>query len=124
MAVPSTSRADSGKGRFILNQLGYEVSLAYSGAEALTVFSDSHERFDLVITDYIMPEMTGVTLLQELRKIRPEIPVMVYTGFSQRLDTQRAESLGIDAVLLKPLVRDDLAQAIDQVLANRRHSTS
>ena len=109
---------------FMLSQLGYEAVLAKSGPEALTTFRTSPDRFDLVITDNIMPEMTGITLLQELRKIRPDIPVIVYTGFTRSIDAHQAESLEIDAVLLKPLDLDDLGLAIHQVLEKRRNPAS
>lgn len=104
----------------MLRHLGYEAVLAKSGAEALAAFRTSPDRFDLVITDHIMPEMTGIMLLHALKTIRPHLPVMVYTGFAHSLEAQQAGSFEIDAVLRKPLVRDDIDRAIRQVLAKRR----
>lgn len=109
---------------FMLRELGYETILAKSGHEALRTFGASPECFDLVITDNFMPEMMGVALLLEMRKIRPDIPVIVYTGFSHSIDDRRAESLEIDAVLVKPLSRPQLDRVIHQVLAERRHLPS
>ncbi len=108
----------------MLSQLGYEVVLTKSGPEALAIFRTSPNRFDLVITDNIMPEMTGTTLLQELRKIEPDFPVIIYTGFTHSIDAYQVESLEIDALLLKPLDLDDLGLAIRQVMEKRRNPVS
>ena len=108
----------------MLSQLGYDAIIVQSGPEALTTFGASPERFDLVITDNRMPEMMGTTLIEELRKIRPHTPVIVYTGLTQSLDTQRIESLEIDALLLNPLDLEDLGLVIRQVLEKRRTPVS
>ena len=87
--------------------------------EALEAFRAQPDRFDLVITDQTMPDMTGDVLVCALRQMRPDLPIIVCTGFSQRLMAGPAEAIDIDAVCLKPLVARDLARTIRQVFAQR-----
>ena len=104
----------------IVKGLGYEVVACTSGSEALHVFLQTPDSFDLVITDQTMPYMTGEGLAQELRRLRPDIPIILCTGFSHVMHAERARELGIDAFLMKPLAMQELAQAIQQVMAARR----
>jgi CheY-like chemotaxis protein len=90
-----------------------------SSVEALKAFHDHPDRFDLVITDQTMPHMTGDVLAQALCHMRSDLPIILCTGFSQRIMAEQAETLGIDAVCLKPLVARDLARTIHQVFAQR-----
>jgi YesN/AraC family two-component response regulator len=78
------------------------------------------QRFDLVITDQTMPTMTGEMLARELRRIRPDIPIILCTGFSHLMHAEKAQAMGIDAFLMKPIITQELAQAIQQVLAQRQ----
>jgi CheY-like chemotaxis protein len=102
-----------------LEHLGYSVVVCTSSLEALDVFRAAPQRFDLVITDYTMPTMTGEVLAYELRRVRPDIPIILYTGFSDIMMAERAQALGIDAFVLKPVRVRDLNLAIRQVLAQR-----
>jgi len=111
-------------GEAILRRLGYEVVICTSSTEALDVFRAAPQRFDLVITDQTMPHMTGERLAQALRRLRPDIPIILCTGFSHVMHAERAQELGIDAFLMKPLAMQDLAQTIQQVMAARRRSLS
>ncbi len=77
------------------------------------------QQFDLVITDQTMPNMTGEMLVPEIRRIRPDIPVILCTGFSHTMNAAKARSMGIDAFLMKPLVIRDVAVTIQQVLAGQ-----
>jgi len=104
-------------GEAILRRLGYEVVVCTSSTEALEVFRVAPQRFDLVITDQTMPHMTGERLAQALRRLRPDIPIILCTGFSHVMHAERAQELGIDAFLMKPLAMQDLAQTIQQVMA-------
>jgi len=104
----------------VLTQLGYDVAAYTSSAEALAAFQATPHHFDLVITDYTMPQMTGEVLACILRSLRPDIPVILGTGFSHTIDAEKATALGIDAFLMKPWTARDLAQTIAQVLAQRR----
>jgi PAS domain S-box-containing protein len=103
-------------GRHALERLGYRVRALTSGPEALELFTGHPDDFDLVITDYTMPQITGLDLARELQKIRPDIPIIMCTGFSGQLTAQRAQEAGIKRLLVKPLVRRDTALAVRQVL--------
>jgi two-component system, cell cycle sensor histidine kinase and response regulator CckA len=109
-----------GLGQEILMLLGYDVVVCTSSVEALEVFRMAPQHFDLVITDQTMPHMTGEELALELRRLRSDIPIILCTGFSHIMQAERAQELGIDAFLMKPLAMQDLALAIQQVLASRR----
>ena len=102
-----------------LARLGYEVVSSTSSAQALAVFQRMPQHFDLVVTDQTMPQMTGERLAQELRRIRPDIPIILCTGFSHVMNAAKAQALGIDAFCMKPLVAQELALTIRQVLAHR-----
>jgi CheY-like chemotaxis protein len=111
-------------GEAILRRLGYEVVACTSSTEALEVFRAAPQRFDLVITDQTMPHMTGERLAQALRHLRPDIPIILCTGFSHDMHAERAQELGIDAFLMKPLAMQDLAHTIQQVMAVQHRSLS
>jgi len=100
----------------MLERLGYQVTSRTSSIEALEAFRDSSDKFDLVITDMAMPNMSGDKLSAELTKIRPDIPVLLCTGFSETMSGEKAISLGINGFLLKPIVMKDLAHKIREVL--------
>ena len=100
----------------MLERLGYQVTSHISSLEALEAFRTNPDKFDLVITDMAMPNMSGDKLSIELTKIRPDIPVLLCTGFSQTMSVEKAISLGIKGFLLKPIVMKDLAQKIREVL--------
>jgi len=104
-------------GQIALERLGYDVTVRTSSVEALEAFRAAPHSFDLVITDYTMPNMTGAVLARELRGLRPDIPIILCTGFSHAMNAQKAHSLGINAFLMKPLVLRDLAITIQRVLA-------
>jgi len=107
-------------GHALLTALGYEVVAVTSSLEALAVFQAAPERFDLVITDYTMPQLTGEALAQALRGIRPALPIILCTGFSETMTAGKAQALGIDAFCLKPVVLQELGQTIRRVLRQRR----
>jgi CheY-like chemotaxis protein len=111
-------------GEAILQRLGYEVVVCTSSTEALEVFRAAPQGFDLVITDQTMPHMTGERLAQALRRLRSDIPIILCTGFSHVMHAERAQELGIDAFLMKPLAMQDLAQTIQQVMAARHRPLS
>ncbi len=100
----------------ILEQLGYRVETRTSPAEALELFKARPDRFDLIITDMTMPHMTGDRLAEELMKIRPDIPVILCTGFSEKMTMEKAEGLGIKAFIMKPLTVYDLALAVRKAI--------
>jgi signal transduction histidine kinase/ActR/RegA family two-component response regulator len=103
-------------GRKTLEYLGYEVVTRTSSIEALELFRVQADRFDLVITDMTMPNMRGDKLAQELLKIRPGIPIILCTGFSEHITEEKAKAMGIRGFAMKPLVMKDLARAIRNTL--------
>lgn len=104
----------------MLEQLGYETTVRFSGVEALKDFKDQPERFDLVVTDQTMPHMTGADLARQLLKIRPDIPIVLCTGFSARIDEAGARKLGIKAFLMKPVALQRLAEEVHRLLMTRQ----
>jgi len=100
----------------MLERLGYQVTSRTSSIEALEAFRANPDRFDIVITDMAMPNMSGDKLSAELTKIRSDIPILLCTGFSETMSEEKAASLGIKGFLLKPIVMKDLAWKIREVL--------
>ena len=100
----------------MLERLGYKVTSRTSSLEVLEAFRASPDKFDLVITDMAMPNMPGDKLSVELTKIRPDIPILLCTGFSETMSEEKAASLGIKGFILKPIVMKDLDQKIREVL--------
>lgn len=100
----------------ILEHLGYSVITQTNSLEALEVFRENLNKFDLVITDMNMPSMEGDKLAMELIKIRPDIPVILCTGYSKRISEETISEMGIKALALKPVVSADLAEMVRKVL--------
>ncbi len=86
------------------------------------MFKAEPDRFDLVITDMAMPHMAGDQFAQELLKIRPDISIILCTGYSERIDEVRSKDLGIKAYVMKPLVMRVIAQTIRKVLDEAKSS--
>jgi CheY-like chemotaxis protein len=103
-------------GKEILESLGYQVSAKTSSLEALEAFRAHPERFDLVITDMTMPGLTGKELAKELLALRPDIPIILCTGFSEVMDENQAKAAGIRGFIMKPCVVSDLAAVVRNVL--------
>jgi len=100
----------------MLKLLGYHVTPRTSSIETLEAFRAQPDKFDLVITDMTMPNMSGAELASELVEIRPDIPIIICTGFSEKMSKERADVLGIKGFLTKPIVRDQIARTIRKVL--------
>lgn len=100
----------------ILEHLGYQVVASVNSVEALRIFRDHPENFDLVITDQTMPEMTGIELAKEILKIRPDIKVILCTGHSEIINAVEAKNLGVHEFVLKPLDRYELANLVRKAL--------
>ena len=99
-----------------LSGLGYDVTGRTSSLEALELFQARPDRFDLVITDMTMPNMTGSELAQQLMRIRPDIPVILCTGFSEAMTQERAKALGLKELIMKPIIKKQIAEAIRRSL--------
>ncbi len=106
-------------GQAMLEHLGYDVTASTSSLEALRAFRAAPQQFDAVITDQTMPILTGATLVEELRRVRPDIPIILCTGFSHMMNAEKAQALGVDAFVMKPGVTEELAVRLQQVLAKR-----
>jgi CheY-like chemotaxis protein len=103
-------------GKQMLERLGYEVTARTSSMEALELFKAKPDQFDLVITDMTMPHMTGEKLAEQLINIRSDIPVIICTGYSERISKEKAGERGIKAFVMKPLLMRDLAKTVREVL--------
>ena len=101
----------------ILESLGYQVVAKTSSNEALEVFRLQPTSFDLVLTDYTMPDMTGIQFAEALLKIRPDIPIILYSGFAEGISLEIAKSKGIKDMLSKPLSTHILSEALRKCLS-------
>ena len=104
----------------ILEQLGYTVTGRTSSTEALEAFRSMPEKFDLIITDMTMPSISGDKFAQKIRKIRPDVPVILCTGFSEKLNRQHALQMNINGFLMKPVDKAKMAVTIGKVLKTTR----
>ncbi len=100
----------------MLQKLGYQVQTRTSPVEALKTFEAAPHQFDLVISDMTMPGMTGDNLASELMKFRSDIPVIICTGYSERIDERRAKDLGIKGLIMKPFTIRRLSKIVRHVL--------
>ena len=100
----------------MLERLGYQITARTSSIEALEVFQEGPDQFDLIITDMTMPNMTGVQLAQKLIAVRSNIPIIICSGFSEKIDAQKAKVLGISGYVMKPVVRRELAKKVREAL--------
>ena len=103
-------------GKNMLRKLGYKVEAQTCPLEALEIFRAEPHKFDLVISDMTMPGMTGDILASEVMNIRPDTPVILCTGYSERIDEQRAMDLGIKGLMMKPFTIRRLSKTIRDVL--------
>ena len=103
-------------GKTMLERLGYNVTIKSSSLEALTTFHNHHDQYDLVITDQTMPGMTGADLARRMIQIRPDIPIILCTGFSSIISEKGAKAIGIKGFAHKPLTKEDLSKLIRKVL--------
>ena len=111
-------------GERILNALGYRVTAVANGPDALATFRENPDDFDLVITDMTMPGMTGAELSREILKIKPGVPIILCTGFSEFISEGEAKAMGIRRFLMKPVFLDTLAGEIRTVLDSSRREVA
>lgn len=100
----------------MLAGLDYKVAALTKSVEALEAFRSEPTMFDLVITDHTMPDMTGETLAREILRIRPDIPIILCTGFTEAISEKTARAIGIREFVMKPIVRQKMAVIIRRVL--------
>ena len=99
-----------------LKRLGYQLTTAENGRKALSEFRKNPHQYDLIITDQTMPKMEGVDLARAVMEIRPNIPVILCSGYSDILDEDELKACGISELLAKPIVKSDLAKVVRKVL--------
>lgn len=99
----------------LLTRMGYTVTIFDSSTRALEFFNTHFHEVDLVITDQDMPEMTGAELIHEIRKIKPDLPIIMCTGFSEH-DEKEAFKIGVNHLLIKPVTRHQISKAVSNVL--------
>ncbi len=100
----------------MLSSLGYAVTAFTKSTEALETFKARPDAFDLVITDQTMPDLTGLELAREMLRIRPDLPIILCTGYSHSITPRKAVSLGIKKLIMKPIKRSTMAKAIRNAL--------
>lgn len=103
----------------MLEHQGYEVQTRTNGADALECFKQEPQRFDLVVTDMTMPGMRGDKLAEEILALRPDIPVILCTGYSKQISEEKARELGIRAFVMKPLTQHEFSRTVRRVLDER-----
>ncbi len=101
---------------FLLEKLGYKVTGTDKALAGLELFKKEPSRFDLVITDYMMPDMTGIELSEEIKKIRKDILIILCSGYSENLNMEKVKIAGIKKFLQKPLNIYTLSTSIQEVL--------
>jgi CheY-like chemotaxis protein len=106
-----------------LGRLGYVVEAHTSAIEALAQFRLNPEQYDLVLTDQIMPGMTGTRLAEHVRAARPDLPIILTTGYSATLTAERVHEMGLQRLLMKPVSLLSLGTAVHEVLLeSKRHA--
>ncbi|SHO49920.1 two-component regulator propeller domain-containing protein [Desulfopila aestuarii] len=106
--------------RQILSALDYQVTAITSSRKALALFSNNPDQFDMLISDMTMPELTGDRLARQAKSLRPDLPVILLTGFSEKLQEQTSEDLAVEGLLFKPVDKGELAATIRTILENRK----
>ncbi len=103
-------------GKKMLQSLGYTVAGCDNSLEALKIFQQTPEKFDIVITDQAMPHMTGYDLSKIILEIKPTVPVILCTGYSDSLTPEKVEDAGIKALLYKPISKKEIAKTVREIL--------
>ena len=106
-------------GQTLFERLGYQVTTRTSSLEALATFQSNPHQFDVVLTDQTMPGMTGLDLARRMLQIRPDLPIILCTGYSKLVDEEQARACGIKGFAFKPLVKKEIGELIKKVLDGR-----
>jgi CheY-like chemotaxis protein len=109
-------------GKVMFERLGYKVTMLTNSLEALTIFENQPERFDVVITDQTMPGITGMDMAKLMLKIRPDIPIILCTGYSTLVSEEHAKAEGIAGFAMKPLSKRIISTLLRKVLDDRMPS--
>jgi PAS domain S-box-containing protein len=103
-------------GKQMIEYLGYSVTARANSLDALNLFKKDPYAFDLVVTDLVMPMMSGDELANHLLAIRPDIPIILITGYAEQITPEKAELIGVKKLATKPMVLKDIAKLIRDVL--------
>ena len=103
-------------GRAMLHRLGYQVTAITGSLQALEAFKQDPDGFDIILSDYNMPGLTGEQLALQIKSIREDIPIIVCTGFSNMFDQQRASAIGVCQILMKPMTMEAVALGLRDAL--------
>lgn len=106
----------------ILEHLGYKVVPSIDPENALKIFEADPDGFDFVITDLTMPKLTGLNLASKIHNLRPDIPIILCTGYGYKLGGKSPEEMGVQAVINKPVLKKNLAASIRNVLDRKKQS--
>jgi CheY-like chemotaxis protein len=106
-------------GTVLLKNLGYHVTSQTDSVKALEIFSSSPDEFDLIITDYAMPKLTGLDFAREVSRLRPGIPILLCTGFSEKITTDSVRELGI-GLLMKPYDIRQISGIVRKILDTQK----
>jgi CheY-like chemotaxis protein len=104
----------------MLERLGYKITARSSGRTAVTAFKKDPDAFDLVVTDQTMPRMSGIDLAKSLVQVRPDIPIILNTGFSEKVNGETVGHDGIRAFIMKPFTARELSGLIRRVLKDKK----
>jgi CheY-like chemotaxis protein len=102
--------------RQMLQRLGYTVSAYSDSREAVAAFETDPDTVDLLITDMTMPGLTGDQVVQSVHARRPDLPIIMCTGFSEIITPEKAQALGVHKLMMKPLLVGDLARTMRELL--------
>ncbi|MCI5224725.1 MAG: response regulator [Candidatus Electrothrix sp. AR4] len=100
----------------LLENLGYQVTALSNSLDAFNTIQQRPYAFDLVLTDMTMPQMTGDELSKKILSVRPDIPIIICTGFSELMDENKAKKIGARTLVMKPFTKKELAQSVREVL--------
>jgi two-component system CheB/CheR fusion protein len=103
-------------GKIMLERLGYKVTVRTSSIEALAHFQNNPDQFDAVVTDQTMPGMTGFDLARRMLQIRPDLPIILCTGYSHLVDEEQAKMIGVKGFIMKPMSKKDIGTLLKVVL--------
>ena len=102
--------------KVVLERLGYKVSAMTSSLKALELFKEDPQRYDLLLTDLILPQMSGDKLVLEIIEIRPDMPVIIISGFTDMIDNDKFKQISSKAFMPKPFQPQELVKTVRQVL--------
>ncbi len=108
-------------GREILGRMGYTVTGSTDSTKALAMFRESPDKFDLLITDWTMPKMTGMKLAEEIINVRPDIPIILISGYNEGINEEIVKQAGIKTFLKKPVTPEKLSETVYSILEKARH---